>query len=191
MTKAPEGRPGPFSRVLVVATLSDRPIVVPVEADAAERARLAEANGIPALHRLEVPFRVGREGPSGFRVSGTLQATVRQICVVTLEPFDSEVTEEVDVRFVLDSAASGRSSLRAPTAPQDPAEEADEDPPDVIRDGRIDLGALAAEFLALGLDPHPRKPGVRFDEAAAGQGPKEASPFAVLAALKPGRPPGQ
>ena len=28
--------------------------------------------------------------------------------------------------------------------------------------GRIDLGQLAAEFLALGLDPYPRKPGVEF-----------------------------
>ena len=30
---------------------------------------------------------------------------------------------------------------------------------------QIDLGALAAEFLALGLDPYPRKPGVAFDGA--------------------------
>ena len=37
-----------------------------------------------------------------------------------------------------------------------------EDAPDPIVDGKIDLGALAAEFLALGLDPYPRKPGVAF-----------------------------
>ena len=36
----------------------------------------------------------------------------------------------------------------------------DEDEPDPIIDGKIDLGALAAEFFALGLDPYPRKPGV-------------------------------
>ncbi len=36
------------------------------------------------------------------------------------------------------------------------------DPPDPIVNGRIDLGQLAAEFLALGLDPYPRKPGVEF-----------------------------
>ncbi len=38
-----------------------------------------------------------------------------------------------------------------------------EDPPDPIIDGKIDLGALAAEFFALGLDPYPRKPGVAVD----------------------------
>ena len=48
---------------------------------------------------------------------------------------------------------------------------ADEDDPDPVIDGKIDLGALAAEFFALGLDPYPRKPGVEFvapaEEAAS------------------------
>ena len=39
---------------------------------------------------------------------------------------------------------------------------ADEDEPDPIIGGKIDLGALAAEFFALGLDPWPRKPGAAF-----------------------------
>ena len=46
--------------------------------------------------------------------------------------------------------------------------------------GRIDLGALTAEFLALGLDPYPRKPGVAFEphEEAA------EKPLAALHRLK-------
>jgi hypothetical protein len=38
----------------------------------------------------------------------------------------------------------------------------EEEEPDPIVDGKIDLGALAAEFMILGLDPYPRKPGVDF-----------------------------
>ena len=57
-----------------------------------------------------------------------------------------------------------------------------EDPPDPIVDGKIDLGALAAEFFALGLDPYPRKPGVAFDAARRGRG--RDSPFAALAKPK-------
>jgi hypothetical protein len=38
------------------------------------------------------------------------------------------------------------------------------------------------EFL-LALDPYPRRPGVAFDPAAAGDPPPE-SPFAVLKSLK-------
>ena len=43
-----------------------------------------------------------------------------------------------------------------------PTEMHDYEPPDEIVNGQIDLGALTAEFLALGLDPYPRKPGVDF-----------------------------
>jgi len=59
---------------------------------------------------------------------------------------------------------------------------ADEDEPDPIIDGKIDIGALAAEFFALGLDPYPRKPGAQF----APLKPDDAGeqPFAALQTLK-------
>ncbi len=103
-----------------------------------------------------------------------------QICVVTLDPFDSEIVEPVDVKFapvqrpvrLTEPQEAGRCAIRRPTrgrAPTPPpAGELTlegEDPPDPIIDGRVDLGAIVAEFLALGLDPYPRKPGVEFEEA--------------------------
>jgi hypothetical protein len=57
-----------------------------------------------------------------------------------------------------------------------------DDPPETIRDGIIDLGAVATEFLVLGLDPYPRKPGAVFDAPPAGD--PAGHPFAALAALK-------
>ena len=33
------------------------------------------------------------------------------------------------------------------------------DEPDLVTDGEIDLGELAAETLVLAIDPYPRKPG--------------------------------
>ena len=56
--------------------------------------------------------------------------------------------------------------------------------PDVYRDGRIDLGAIVAEHLALGLDPYPRSPGVAFDGHIEDDPAADPSPFAALAALK-------
>ena len=63
----------------------------------------------------------------------------------------------------------------------------DVDAPDPIVDGKIDLGALAAEFMVLGLDPYPRKPGAEFVPPATA--PKE-TPFTVRRARKlaPRRP---
>jgi hypothetical protein len=58
------------------------------------------------------------------------------------------------------------------------------DPPDPIINGRIDLGALACEFLALGLDAYPRKPGAEFAPIIEDAGDDKPKPFAALAKLK-------
>ena len=58
----------------------------------------------------------------------------------------------------------------------------DDESPDLVEDGQIDLGQYAVEQLALRLDPFPRKPGAEFVQP---EEPGEVSPFAVLKSLKP------
>ena len=59
------------------------------------------------------------------------------------------------------------------------------DPPDPIVDGRIDLGAIALEFLTLSLDLYPRKPGAEFADVQIGEADDAAdSPFAALQRFK-------
>ena len=65
-----------------------------------------------------------------------------------------------------------------------------EDPPDVIVEGRIDLGLLTAEALSLSLDPYPKKAGVAFEAPDEPAADPEESPFAVLARLKTDGGPG-
>ena len=132
-----------------------------------------------AIAKLSASFTLRRSGRDGAKVSGVVRADVTQVCIVTLEPFAASVDEPVDVVFA--------PPAKAVPARRGVQEEVNldltaEDPPDTIVDGVVDLGALAAEFLALGLDPYPRKPGVEFAEPA----PSETdSPFAALAGLKP------
>ncbi|MEI8155053.1 MAG: DUF177 domain-containing protein, partial [Hyphomicrobiales bacterium] len=61
------------------------------------------------------------------------------------------------------------------------------DPPEVMHDGVVDIGGVATEFLLLGIDPYPRKPGSVFDAPPAGD--PISHPFAALAALKKGEKP--
>ena len=53
-----------------------------------------------------------------------------------------------------------------------------DDAPEPLVDGTVDLGAIATEFLILGIDPYPRKPGAVFEAPPAGDG--SAHPFAAL-----------
>jgi uncharacterized metal-binding protein YceD (DUF177 family) len=167
----------PFSRPVKVETLPHDGLDQRVEADAAERAELAKRFGLVDLAELVGDFHIERLGREA-RVTGEVDALVTQTCVVTLEPFDERVTEEVDVRFA--PPADGR---KMPAAKKEETVNLDDDEPDPIVDGKIDLGALAAEFLALGLDPYPRKPGVEFEAPVAEE--DDDSPFAPLTSLKP------
>jgi hypothetical protein len=159
----------PFSRPVPVASLPQEGLDVTVEASPKECAAIARALDLPAVHALGGRFRL-KGSELRVAVTGRVTASVARICVVSLDEFDSAVEEEVEVEF-----AEGADPAHA-------AGDGERDPPDPIVDGRIDLGALAAEFLALGLDPHPRKPGASF---APDWGEEGASPFADLARLAP------
>jgi len=143
---------------------------VRVEATAEECAALAKDFKLPAIHALAAEYRITGSA-KGIHVAGRVTAEVAQTCVVTLEPFDAEIEEEVEVDFAEPSGM--------PAEP--PTEIHEYDPPDEIVNGHIDLGALTAEFLALGLDPYPRKPGVDFEYESDD---KPDSPFAALGKLK-------
>jgi cytochrome b pre-mRNA-processing protein 3 len=143
-------------------------------ADAAVRAAVAKLAGLRDLPRFEGGFDVTRRG-NGLHVVGTISATVGQNCVVTLEPLTNEVDETIDLVFEPSQAA---------------AESADAegqqhgikwDAPEPLVGGAIDLGALATEFLILGLDPYPRKPGAVFKPPQDAN--RDQGPFAALGRL--------
>lgn len=151
-------------------------------ADEEARARIAKALGLESLGRLEAEMQV-RPWLDGVEISGRWSARVGQVCGVTLEPFDSELDGEIHVRALPEgSAALGAPDEAGGELDLDP--EAD-DPPDLLEDDRIDLGAYVVEDLSLAIDPFPRKPGVEF---TAPEQAGELSPFAVLAKLKGGAP---
>jgi hypothetical protein len=155
---------------------------VELVADAHTRAAVAKAAGLPALPRLEATFDLARSGRNGMRVLGRVSATVSQTCVVTLEQVENLVEEDIDLLFQ-------PAPAHAPVAEGhvNEMEVPAEDEPETMTGGMVDLGALAIEFLILGLDPYPRKPGAVFEPPPSGE--DGAHPFAALAALRKRSPP--
>jgi hypothetical protein len=154
-------------------------------ADEHVRAAIAKLAGLAALPRLAASFDLSPRGRGGLHVVGQVSATVGQTCVVTLEPIENDVEEPIDLVFA--SADRGPSAAKSPSLVA-PGAEVDipvDDVPEPLIDGTVDLGALATEFLLLGIDPYPRKPGAVFQAPAAED--EAAHPFAALAALKSGR----
>jgi len=146
---------------------------VVLTADERTRQATAAVAGLRGLPRLEASFDVVRSGSDGLRVSGQVSATVGQTCVVTLDPIENEITETLDLVFKPPRAAVSDVAVDAG---------ADNEEPEPLIDGTVDLGAVATEFLILGIDPYPRKPGAVFEPPAREQ--PAGGAFAALAALQ-------
>lgn len=166
----------PFSHPVPVATLHGE-THLKLAPDEAARARIARELNLDGIDSLKVDLAVSHAANGLVSVEGKLEARLRPVCVVSLEPFEQTIEETIAVRFA-PAGLIERMTARA-------EENADEDfePPDEIVDGIIDFGALVTEFLALSLDPYPRKP----DAVFKGGDPAEprVSPFAALKALRP------
>jgi uncharacterized metal-binding protein YceD (DUF177 family) len=142
-----------------------------LEPDAATRARIVKALDLASLDAFTAEMDLA-PSPAGWRLSGRVRASLAQTCGITLEPLPLEI----DASFALTLAE----------AVEEDSEEIiitlDDESPDLIENGQIDLGQYAVEQLALRLDPFPRKPGAEFVQPPE---PAEISPFAVLKQLRP------
>ena len=154
----------PWSVPVAVEDIPDTGLHIEIEAPAATRAALAELAAVRELPQLAAVFDLTREGP-GVHVAGQVRARVGQSCVVTLEPVENPVDEAVDLWFA--------PGAKAPKTPEDP---------EPLVGGRVDLGAIATEFLILGIDPYPRKADAKFTPPKSED--DGAHPFAGLEALK-------
>jgi uncharacterized metal-binding protein YceD (DUF177 family) len=177
MMTAPE-----FSRPLALDRIGLKEKSYEISADEKERAALAERLGIPAVKSFDATIRLRLTSGGGIvRLSGHIKAELTQICVVTLEPIATSVEEDFSRLY----------SVEAGDEMAEVVVEMDEDDvPDPIENGQIDMGEAAAEHLALAMDPFPRAPDAAFDsppeskEESAEEPELPRSPFAGLAALR-------
>lgn len=145
-------------------------------ANAAQRAALAEIAGLRDVLEAEASFHLTHVRGGGIQARGHVTGLVGQDCVVTLEPLENRVKEEIDVIFAEPDTA-------AAATPKVDIDEDEPDPPEMIVNGTIDLGRLATDMLFLGIDPYPRKADAAFVATDDPSDPAE-HPFAALKALQ-------
>ena len=165
-----------FSRPIDLAELPAGGQRWSLEANDEERAALAKRFDLVVIDSLQGAVRVmPLGGAGGYWVEGQVSARVTQRCVVSLEPFDVEVTD------------SFRIELRPAEDLQDQPGTAEDDDVEPLEGSALDLGELLAQHLSLALDPHPRKPGAALDWTGPRVGmdeEKPQNPFAALGDLK-------
>jgi uncharacterized metal-binding protein YceD (DUF177 family) len=155
-------------------------VTVRLEPDAAERAAIAKTLDLESLPALTAQLTV-KPWMEGVEISGRFDAVVEQLCAVSLDPFETPLSGEIEVRAV----PAGSPQAPEPTGGEVDYDPDAPDPPDLLETDAIDLAAYVVEHLALEIDPFARKPGAEFDHTPE---PEPESPFAVLKKLKGGEP---
>lgn len=166
----------PWSVPVIVDDIPETGLHREIEAPEPVRVAIAQLAAVRDVSRLSAVFDLARRGAE-VRVAGRVHAQVGQTCVVTLEPMETTVHEAIDMRFVSQAAAEV-----AATAADGHFADTDKEPPEPLIGGKIDLGAITTEFLVLGIDPYPRKPGAEF--LAPTVEDDGENPFAALESLK-------
>lgn len=165
-----------FSRPVEVATISDAEHRIDIAADDTERRKLAGRFRLPMIEKLDAQVTLSRRA-GVIHAEGRIDARVTQSCVVTNDPMKARIDAPFHIRFVPDATID-------PDADEVELSETDCDTLP-IDDGKIDLGELAAETLALALDPFPRSAGADAALTDAGLGDEtDAGPFAALKGLR-------
>jgi uncharacterized metal-binding protein YceD (DUF177 family) len=183
-TEDMEISPPEFSRPIDALALPGTGRTHVLEANAEELAALAKRLDVLAVRSLTAKVTATPMGGSPLiRVDGRFEAALTQACSVTLEPMETTVAEDFALTYGPDSDSDVTPGGKEIQLHMD-----DDDPPEPIVGGQIDLGEAVVEYLSLAIDPFPRSPGALFE---AGEGhdftvnePEKGNPFAVLANLK-------
>lgn len=188
-----------WSRTVNADDITERIRVFTLTADEAECTALARRFGVLAVRDVRADMTACRDrNEHVVHVEGFVRAELVQPCVVTLDPVSSRIEEKfeawyADPKEAVSFARARAERLRRKGAPDIALLDEEEDPEPVVN-GMIDLGELAAQYIALAIPAYPRAPGVAGDgvpEEGVDSGaeiPSEnalrKSPFAALKAWK-------
>lgn len=167
------------TRMIKARALPAAPVVI--EADATERAALAERFGLGAVEMLRAEVALEQK-PRAIRATGRLTARIMQPCAISFEDFPVAIDEPIDLRFVEEG------TLALPDDENAEIELEADDCDEIEYSGDMfDLGEAVAQTLGLAIDPYAEGPNADAARMAAGivpEGAQEGPLAAMLAALK-------
>jgi len=173
-----------------------------IEAQDEERQRLAARMNVSCIdwlraHIALAPWkgRVSGASVTGVIVTGHLEAQIIQPCSVTLDPVIERIEEDIKYKYI--NELNKIPELKSKDEVILDFEQ--EEPPENLIGGQVDVGEIVAEALALAINPYPRGQGVQFEalNSVPGFRPDSAKnpeiqehehkkhPFSVLSKLKP------
>jgi hypothetical protein len=140
-----------FSFPVRVGHVSINPVTVRIAADSRDLERLRQQWDVLEVRSFDAEIAITRWKRDGVRLKGHVGVSIVQNCVVTLDPVEQRIDEDFETVFLPENSrlasriVDGNGELFLD--PEGP------DLPDTFSGDSIDVGAVAAEFAALAIDP--------------------------------------
>ncbi|MBR1648116.1 MAG: DUF177 domain-containing protein [Alphaproteobacteria bacterium] len=167
-----------FSYPLIVAEIPQKEQHYHIIADEKQKKSLAHILKIPEVRELKADFNLKSDYKTSLLyINGHISSALVLQSVITLENFSKNY--DFDFELVFDTRATLDTQ-------KEEGKEWDDNTPEIVIGGMIDLGDIAVEQIALRLDDYPRQDGEEFNFKSEfdDNDIKKENPFAVLASLK-------
>ncbi len=165
-----------FSYPLKIEDINQGEQTYQLRANKAQLETLREILQIPAVNYFEADIKLTFQKKKGILdVSGEVRAGLTLISVISLDEFKRDYKNDFTVTYDTNATYEQIREID---------EDIEDDVPDIVIDGKIDLGNIAIEQLALVMEDHPRKEGEEFTSFIEDDTPVKENPFAVLSKLK-------
>ena len=175
-----------------VEELSKKPEQLTISPNEDERKRLENRLGLVKIEKLEANLNITQSsGSMTVHIKGQIEADLIQSCVVTLENVHSSVSEEFEAWYADPDAAVSLAKVKHEKESKAGQGEVrmleEEDDPEYIVDGKIDLGELVTQYLSLAINPYPHAEGVEpadYADKMSSEDDGITNPFAALKGWK-------
>lgn len=168
--------------------LDEKGATVTITADEEARTALARRLNVNGINALSANLTVQPASGGAFEVTGRLSAKIAQTCVVSGDPIETVLNEEVEGWFTdrekMLSFAKARQERDTKKGHVEVEMLDERDDPEEMVNGHIDLGELVTQHLSLAIDPYPHKEGVSYDAGDEKPMKRADNPFDVLQSLK-------
>lgn len=161
--------PPPEWSVLVDAqTVTSHPQKMRIAASEEERKALCVRLGVNNISSLSADVTLHREKGNVIRVNGMMRAHVLQTCSVTADPMQTQIEETFEGWFadqerIVMLAKARHERLGRMADSEVPILDENEDPEPLVN-GMIDIGELVVQHLSLAIDAFPRRRGLEDTE---------------------------
>ena len=178
-----------WSHYIFSEDIDRKPLRVNISVSESDISDLCKRLNLHSIKDLQAQIVLTRNPISKvIHIEGALKADLCQYCIVTLEPVSECVEDNFEAWFTEpNEAVSFTKAKRDRMNPQEKSEQPmleEQDDPEKIVDGKIDLGELVTQHLSLSLNPYPRAEGTEFENQEEhlkdGEDDVYKNPFAIL-----------